>query len=98
MLPRQFGPVMRIPVRRTISTTRSCMAMPSPPSSAKPEESTCACRMPFATQSSSAFATAGAGTRTRALSATSGRSAALGQEGRPCTGLPLTLIGKIRPW
>ena len=34
----QFGPTMRVPVRRAISTSAACRATPSGPASAKPVE------------------------------------------------------------
>ena len=73
--PTQLGPMTLMPRRTAVSFTLSCRARPFSPVSAKPALSTITCPMPRSPISSSASATASAGTMTTARSTPPGTSA-----------------------
>ncbi len=68
MSPRQLGPTMRIPPRRTASISSACRVSPSPPTSAKPAVMTTSARTPASAHSSTTPGTTGAGTARTARS------------------------------
>ena len=95
--PMQLGPIMRIPLRRAVST-RSCSARPCAAStSAKPAEITtspCTC---FRTQSSTTAATPAAGTHTTARSTGPGTASTVGYACTPATDVAFGLMGCTGP-
>ncbi len=97
MMPMQFGPTTRMPVRCVSALICCCHCAPWPPTSAKPELSTTAPPTPLAAQSSSAASTAGAGTATMARSTGPGTAATVANEGRPWICAAFGLIGYSGP-
>ena len=73
--PMQFGPIMRMPCRRTISMRRVSRSAPSPPISRKPAEMTTSPRTFAAPHSSAMSSTCSLGTTMTAMSHASGTSA-----------------------
>ncbi len=84
-IPRQFGPMRRIPVARQSRTSFACRARPSAPVSAKPEEITTSARTPFRPHCSVAWRTRPAGTAMTARSTGPGIASTLGYAGTHCT-------------
>ena len=78
MIPRQFGPTIRIPLARAVSRMRPSSARPSGPVSLNPAEMMIAARTPTAAHSSISAGTPGAGVTITASSTGSGTSAMLG--------------------
>ncbi len=91
-VPRQLGPRMRM-VMRAMSTSSACMATPSAPSSANPDDSTMAAFTPRAAQSRRAAAVAAAGTARIASSGAVGVSRTEAYAVSPCTVPPFGLTG-----
>ena len=69
--PKQFGPIMRMPFCRRVSTSRSWASFPSGPDSAKPEEITITDLMPLPAHSLMTGSTASRGTTITARSTAS---------------------------
>ena len=67
-MPMQFGPMIRIPYARHTSTSSLCLAGPSPPTSANPDEITTSPRTPFSPHSLATWRTNAAGTTMNATS------------------------------
>ena len=67
-MPMQLGPMIRIPYARQMSTSSRCLAGPSPPTSANPEEMTTSPRTPFSPHSRATWRTNAAGTTMNATS------------------------------
>ncbi len=72
--PRAFGPITRMPCALASVTSRRWAAVPSRPTSAKPELSTSSAATPFARQESMTWSMSSAGTATTARSTSSGMS------------------------
>jgi hypothetical protein len=77
-IPRQFGPISRIPEERQTASSCRWRSAPSGPVSANPAEITTSARTPAAAHSSAAPTTAWAGTATTARSTGPGTSATEG--------------------
>ena len=73
-IPRQLGPISRIPVARQTASSSRWRSAPSGPVSANPAEMTTMARTPLAAQSRAAWTTAGAGTTSTARSTGPGTS------------------------
>ena len=67
-MPRQFGPISRMPWLRTARSSAACASAPAGPASAKPADTTTSPCTPAAAQSSTTPGTASAGTATTARS------------------------------
>ena len=92
-MPRQLGPIRRPPYARTRASSSSCRALPSAPTSAKPDEITQSARTPAASAASAASTTCAPGTQITARSTTSGSSATEAAPRTPATGSPLRFTG-----
>ena len=75
-MPRQLGPMKRMPCFLATAFTPSSSAAPFAPTSRKPADSTMAWRMPRCPHASMICATVGAGVAIRASSGTTGNSLA----------------------
>ena len=84
-IPRQLGPIIRIPLVRTMCTSSACRAAPSWPASEKPADRTTSARAPRAAASRATAGTPAAGTATTTRSTRSGRAAREGWVARPAT-------------
>jgi hypothetical protein len=96
-IPMQFGPMIRIPYERARSTSSTCRAVPSPPTSLKPDEITTSPRTPFSPHSRVTSSTSGAGTTMNASSTSFGTSTIDGYAGTPCTTSAFGLTGNTGP-
>ena len=83
MMPRQFGPTTRMPVRRASSTTRSSRAAPSSPTSLKPAEMTTAVGTPASPHSAMIPGIEAGGVTMMARSTCSGIEATFGWHWTP---------------
>jgi hypothetical protein len=77
-IPRQFGPIKRMPAARQISTSSRCRTCPSSPTSANPAEMTTTAGTRLAAHSRATSATAPAGTAITARSTSPGTSVIVG--------------------
>jgi len=73
-MPRQLGPIRRMPAARQTASSSRWRSAPSGPISAKPAETTTMARTPLAAQSRAAWTTEGAGTASTARSTGPGTS------------------------
>ena len=81
--PRQFGPTRRMLFSRATRTISRCMAAPSGPSSASPDEMTTTAETPASAASWTAARTRAAGTATIARSTCAGTRVSRGKAGIP---------------
>ena len=89
----QFGPTIRMPVRRAMSTSAACQATPCSPASAKPVVMITQQPTPAADASPTACTIALPGSARMATSGGAGTSAIDGYARRPSTSLRRRLIG-----
>ncbi len=91
--PMQFGPTMRMPYPRTLSTSCRCSSRPRSSASANPAVMTTSDETPAAAQSSATPSTASRGTATTARSTPGGRSRTEAYVFRPPTSRACSLTG-----
>jgi hypothetical protein len=81
--PRQFGPHTAMPAARAMAASSRSAAMPSPPASPKPLDSTATPPAPRSAASRTLASTASRGTAMKAASTASGMADRLGYVGCP---------------
>ena len=96
-MPRQFGPISRIPDSRQTSISSRWRSVPAAPVSAKPAEMTTTAGTPFAAHSRATALTAGAGTAITARSSGSGTSSIVGYARTDWTTSAFGLTGWTTP-
>ena len=97
-MPRQFGPITRMPLRRAVATMARSASLPLVPVSAKPAEMITTPNTCFCAHSSTTPGTRSAGTTTSATSTVSGTSRMLAYARTPATDTEVGLTGYTGPW